>query len=396
MERPSKAVRRLSLLVGIVAGEAYSIYATFIAHALTPVTVYEVDRYTHRRLSSGQIGDIEEIFNWASLVPVLVLSLIVSALTWYVICLTASCAHQFRRQTVARTDEIHTYPPTRAAADNRIAAAMTISGMLLAAPFLLAGCSAASTQYKSRPFFLAEEEVATHGRKAWYDRVVEIEPGHAEFTVAADYQQAPPSKIAVLPFTDLGEGEFVVDKLPLLPRNDQERARWGWRHANYVRRAFAGEVATREFTLIPLLAIDAVLAERGITDFNRLSAVTPIEIGSWLHADALVYGEVVDYEAYYGLLIAAWRVTARIRMVSTSDSHELFSCTDTRYSTDVTPAIDPIDIVISSVLNVIELRDITLARAEHEVGSEIVLRLPVAERNVSDFKREALEQEGSL
>ena len=271
-----------------------------------------------------------------------------------------------------------------------------ILGMLPLALSLLADCSTASTQYKSRPFFLTEEEVATHGRKAWYDRVVELDPGRAEFTVAADYQQAPPKKIAVLPFTDLGQGEYVVDKLPLLPRSDQERARWGWSHANHLRRAFAGDVATREFTLIPLLAVDAVLADRGITDFDKLSAVSPMEIGRWLHADALVYGEVVDYEAYYGFLIAAWRVTARVRMVSTRDGHELFSCTDTRYSTNVTPAIDPIDIVISSALNVLELRDITLARAEHEVGREIVLRLPVAEHNVSDFKIEAVEQEGSL
>jgi hypothetical protein len=41
-------------------------------------------------------------------------------------------------------------------------------------------------------------------------------------------------------------------------------------------------------------------------------------------------------------------------------------------------------------------RDITLARAENEVSREIVLRLPVAERNVSDFKTEAIYQEGSL
>ena len=62
----------------------------------------------------------------------------------------------------------------------------------------------------------------------------------------------------------------------------------------------------------------------------------------------------------------------------------------------VTPAIDPIDIVINSALNVLDLRDITLARAENEVGREIVLRLPVAERNVSDFKTEAVYQEGTL
>ena len=263
--------------------------------------------------------------------------------------------------------------------------------------FLLAGCCpTALTTYKSRPFFLIEEDVTTHGRKAWYDSIIEVDPGGAEFTVAADYQQAPPKRIAVLPFTDLGEGDFVVNKLPLLPRSDEELARWGWSHANHLRRAFAGELATREFTLIPLLAIDTVLAVRGITSFNKLSAESPMEIGRWLHADALVYGEVVDYEAYYAFLVSTWRVTARVRLVSTRDGHELFSCTDTRYSTNLTPVIDPIDIVIGSIVNAIMLRDINLARTEAEVGREIVHRLPVASRNVSDFETEAVDQEGSL
>ena len=261
---------------------------------------------------------------------------------------------------------------------------------------LLAGCSNTSTQYRTRPFFLPEEEATTHGRKAWYDRIVEVDPGGAKFTVAADYEKAPPKKIAVLPFTDLGDGSFVVDKIPILRRSDQERARWGWSHANHLRRAFAGDVATREFTLVPLLATDAVLAERGITDYDELNSLPPMEIGRWLNADAVVYGEVVNYEAYYGFLVAAWRVTARVKMVSARDGHELFSCEDTRYSTNVTPAFDPIDIAINSALNVLELRDITLARAENEVGREIVLRLPVAERNVADFKTEASYKEGSL
>jgi hypothetical protein len=144
------------------------------------------------------------------------------------------------------------------------------------------------------------------------------------------------------------------------------------------------------------LAIDAVLAERGITDYDELNSLPPMEIGRWLNADAIVYGEVVNYEAYYGFLVAAWRVTAWVKMVSARDGHELFSCEDTRYSTNVTPAFDPIDIAINSALNVLELRDITLARAENEVGREIVLRLPVAERNVADFKTEASYKEGAL
>jgi hypothetical protein len=256
------------------------------------------------------------------------------------------------------------------------------SSSLLLVLFLFAGCClTASIEYKSRPFFLIEEDVTKHGQKAWYDKALELGPGGVELTVAADYQEAPPKRIAVLPFTDLGKGDFVVDKLPLVPRSEEERARWGWSHANQVRRAFAGELATREFTLIPLLAIDAVLAVRGITDFNKLSAENPIEIGRWLHADALVYGEVVDFEAYYAFLLSTWRVTARVRMVSTLDGRQLFSCTDTRYSTNLTPVIDPIDIVIGSVMNLLMLRDISLARTEYEVGREIVHRLPVASRN---------------
>lgn len=84
---------------------------------------------------------------------------------------------------------------------------------------MLAGCStASSTQYRTRPFFLPEEGADTHGRKAWYDRIVEVDPGRAKFTVDARYEQAPPRKIAVLPFTDLGDGSFVVDKIPILPQ----------------------------------------------------------------------------------------------------------------------------------------------------------------------------------
>src|SRR5260370_1143531 len=169
------------------------------------------------------------------------------------------------------------------------------SSSIVTVLLLLAGCSHTSTQYRTRPFFLPEEEATTHGRKAWYDRIVEVDPGSAEFTVAADYEKAPPKTIAVLPFTDLGDGSFVVDRIPILRRSDQERARWGWSHANHLRRAFA-----------------------------------------------------------------------------------------------------PIDIGINSALNVLELRDITLARAESEVGREIVMRLPVAERNVADFKTEASYKEGSL
>jgi hypothetical protein len=125
-------------------------------------------------------------------------------------------------------------------------------------------------------------------------------------------------------------------------------------------------------------------------------AVTPEQLGRWLGADAIVYGEIVDYEAYWAGLISAWRVRARVRMVSTADGHEIFSGESHRFSVDLSPAVDPIDIGINSVLTLISLRDLRLARTEYEVGREIVMRLPVARRNISDLQKVAIQKERSL
>ena len=254
---------------------------------------------------------------------------------------------------------------------------------------LLAGC--ASTQPHSSLFFLTEEETETHGRKTGYDQLLDADPGGASFVIAGDYQERPPRKIAVLPFVDEGNGSYLIDRVSVKTRNKEELNRWSWTHTNRVRRALAGELATREFLLVPLITVDAVLANHGITDRDGLSAVPPEELGRWLDADTLVYGELLSYEAYYAFFLSAWRVSARVRMVSTLDGHEIFSCTSLRYDSTFRPAIDPVDFVINSISSLIHLRDITLARTEYEVGREIVIRLPKAERNVSELRGAAKE-----
>jgi hypothetical protein len=261
---------------------------------------------------------------------------------------------------------------------------------------LLVGCSSTTNNYENRPFFLAEEDIATHGRKSWFDRMIESDPGVTDFTVAADYQEHPPLRIAVLPFIDHGKGEYTVDKISLsFSKSEAELNRSAWTRANRVRRSVSGELGGREFDIVPLVAIDAVLADQEIDDWNKLLSVRPQEFGRWLGADAIVYGEILDYEAYWAGLISVWRVAARIKMVSTFDGHELFRAQSHRYSVDVAPAVDPIDICINSAMTAIDLRDIKLARTESEVGREIVMRLPIPQRNITNLQEEALENERS-
>ena len=271
-----------------------------------------------------------------------------------------------------------------------------LSGFLLLLA-LLGGCASTQHQHpQSHPFFLTEEEVETHGRKTWFDRLLEVDPGGASVEIAEDYQDRPPRKIAVLPFVDEGTGSYLVNKVSIKTRNEEELNRWSWTHTNRVRRALAGELATREFLIVPLFTVDAVLARHGITDGDRLKAVPPEELGRWLDADTVVYGELLSYEAYYAFLVAAWKVKAGVKMVSTQDGHEIFSCTNLRYSSSVTVVIDPIDIGINSVVSLFALRDITLARAEYEVGREIALGLPRAQRNIFEFPAATQEETRGL
>jgi hypothetical protein len=79
MWNPSRQVKGLSLLAGYVAGEAYSIYAVFDAHALTPVTAYLTEQTPFLRAVSGKY---REVIDLNGLLPVVLASLLVFALAW--------------------------------------------------------------------------------------------------------------------------------------------------------------------------------------------------------------------------------------------------------------------------------------------------------------------------
>ena len=96
--------------------------------------------------------------------------------------------------------------------------------------------------------------------------------------IAEDYQERPARKIAVLPFEDEGQGDYLINKIPFKTRDNENLNKWSRTHTNRVRRAVAGELATREFNIVPLLKVDAVLATHGITDREKLKAVPPNEL----------------------------------------------------------------------------------------------------------------------
>ena len=170
-----------------------------------------------------------------------------------------------------------------------------LAGSMLFAPIVLSGC--ARTSYENSTFFRKEYGLDTHGRKTWLDHLVEVDPSHLDVHLAENYEHVAPLRIAVLPFSDRGSANFVVDKIPLTFRNQQQCADWAWTDSNRTRRAVNGYLASREFVEANLIQVDTVLKEHGIDTKVKLDAVPPATLGKWLGVDAVIYGEVVHYEA---------------------------------------------------------------------------------------------------
>lgn len=209
----------------------------------------------------------------------------------------------------------------------RVNLLVIVSAISLISTAALEGCSTQDLEVQAareqRPFFQTEQETETHGRKNWLDRLIELDPGKLEVEMASDYQEHAPAVIAVMPFCDKGSANFTVDKIPVTFRNQQEQDKWAWTDSQRLRRSVMGYLAQREFTVLNPIAVDAVLKRRGIDNMEKLRKTSPIELGKLLGADALVYGEVNNYEGYYFGIVSAYRVGISTWMLSTRDGETL-------------------------------------------------------------------------
>jgi hypothetical protein len=274
--------------------------------------------------------------------------------------------------------------------------------LAIVAAVSITGCASVPLQTQNareeRPFFQQEQETEIHGRKNWLDYLVEADPGTFQVETASDYQYRPPAVLAVLPFGDVGEANFTIDKIPITFRNKEQQERWAWTDAQRLRFSVMGHLAQREFSVVNPISVDAVLKHLGIDSMNKLKRVSPLKLGRLLAADAVVYGEVDNYEGYYFGIVSAYHVGVSMWMTSTHDGEMLMRAKGGRYSVDLEPALSPQDFAINSiktllsVKTLLEFRDITLARAEEEVGRELVLRIPVSETLKMQLAKRGLEK----
>lgn len=76
---------RLSLAAALVAGIAYSTFASFAANALTPVSGRLIELDSYRRAVSGRY---QEVFSLTGVIPIVLGSMAVFAMVWWMMRVT--------------------------------------------------------------------------------------------------------------------------------------------------------------------------------------------------------------------------------------------------------------------------------------------------------------------
>jgi hypothetical protein len=75
----ANGANRIALFAGLIAGVAYSTFASFVANALTPVSgrLIELDLFRH-----GVSGQYQEVLSLNGVIPTLLGATIVCAMVW--------------------------------------------------------------------------------------------------------------------------------------------------------------------------------------------------------------------------------------------------------------------------------------------------------------------------
>jgi len=207
------------------------------------------------------------------------------------------------------------------------------------------------------------------------DRVYELDP-LGRLYVHPELMVNPPRSLAVLPFRSLvGEGRVMGSQNLFLTLNRKEDASPEIL-AQEMRLAFFGQIAQLPFELIHPTRVDARLREQGLTSWEDIKGLTPEKLGNLLGVEAIIFGEVISFDYYYGFLYTQLAAGLKLEMISTTTGETLWRFKETRRDHTVRIALDPVSLAVGLFQAGFSLRAINMARAMDEVCREAVATIP--------------------
>lgn len=210
--------------------------------------------------------------------------------------------------------------------------------------------------------------------KSTLERVYELNPG-GNLNVSPVLKQDPPRTVAVLPFySSIGGGRIEGSRrlYHFLTGKGNQSAELAAR----MRQAFYGQFAQLEFETLKISRVDRILSAEGLDSMEKIRALPTRRLGELLGAEAVIFGEVTQFDYYYGLLYCQLAAGLALEMIDCRSGEKLWEARDVRRDQSLRVALDPLSLGVGLFQIGLHMRPINMMRAMDEVCRELVGTIP--------------------
>ncbi|MDI9569277.1 MAG: DUF799 family lipoprotein [Pseudomonadota bacterium] len=176
--------------------------------------------------------------------------------------------------------------------------------------------------------------------------------------------KAKPISIAVLPFTDASRSQAGAPE---------------------VRRGFYNHFSSLPFRDMELWRVDDLLKKAGLTDPAVINQTPARDLGKILGVDAVVYGEISNFDKLFAVVYSQVSVGARLRMHDARSGELLWTGEHVARIHEGGITTNPVGLVATIVATAMNVRDIQLLRACDDLFRDMVKTIPAP--TIAEAKR---------
>lgn len=159
----------------------------------------------------------------------------------------------------------------------------------------------------------------------------------------------------------------------VLPFFDQSKSKQGFEP---VRRGFYNHFSSLPFKDMEITKIDDLLAKAELTDPEKIQKTSPQKLGEILGVDAVIYGEISNFDKLFAVIYSQVSVGAEVKMYGTKTGQFLWSGQHVVRIHEGGFSTTPVGIIAVIIASAMNLRDIQLLRACDDLFREMVKTIP--------------------
>ena len=170
----------------------------------------------------------------------------------------------------------------------------------------------------------------------------------------------PPKSIAILPFGNQTDSEDIDD---------------------VVRTTFYSHLSAQPYEDIELYKVDDKLRRYHLTDHEKLSHVSAKRLGRILHCDAVVFGEVTEFQRVYAGIYSQLAVGASITVWDTRTGEKIWSDEHVTRSHEGGIPLAITDLAMIGIRSGMNLTESEKIKTVDELSRHFTSRIPIPDIN---------------